>query len=96
MKRTSLVVIVYDVASDARRSRLHRLLKQYGLPIQLSAFEARLQRSERRRLVARATELLDPAADRFVMYLIHRHLEGDIQVIGRKRPEITDPGYYLV
>lgn len=96
MSGTLLTVLVYDIASDNRRTRFHALLKQYGVPIQLSAFEARLTAREREQLAAQARRLLDPAVDRFVMYTLPRDQEAKILVVGRERPPIEAPPYWVV
>jgi len=41
-----LVVVCYDIPDDRRRVRLHKLLKNYGEPVQYSVFECALGRGE--------------------------------------------------
>ncbi len=96
MSASMLTVMVYDVASDARRNRLHALLKQYGEPVQKSAFEARLTPREREQLLQRAARLLDEKHDRFVLYPIAREQEARVAVVGTPRPELREPSYFLV
>lgn len=96
MTQTSLVLAVYDVANDRRRRKLHALLKQYGVPVQESAFEARLTRVERDRLLERAARILDEAEDRFVVYLVPKTHEPSIMVLGVPRPLLQDEGFYLI
>jgi len=90
-----LLVIVYDVSDDGRRAALFRLLKQYGTPVQRSVFEARLRRSERRRLLMQVESLIDPTCDRFVMYQIPSSHERLIHGLG-ERPEVRMPTYYII
>lgn len=96
MTATLLTVMIYDVADDGRRGRLHALLKQYGVAVQESAFEARLTERERQALLRRAVRLVDVSADRFVMYTITHQMERRIEVLGISRPEIGTPGFYVV
>lgn len=50
------VVVAYDIPNDRRRTRLHRVLRNFGTPVQYSVFEclvdahelAQMQRSVRR------------------------------------------------
>ncbi|MBI5161633.1 MAG: CRISPR-associated endonuclease Cas2 [Micrococcales bacterium] len=95
MSTPALVVIVYDVTDDARRGRLHALLKQYGVPVQKSAFEARLTPAERSRLLERVAPLLQPT-DRFVMYAVPASHEPQIAELGVPRPRVLVPRYYVV
>ncbi len=96
MSASMLTVLVYDVVSDARRARLHALLKQYGVPVQKSAFEARLTVREREQLLQRVGRLLDAREDRFILYPIGREQEERVSVIGVARPELKEPSYFLV
>ncbi len=93
---TRLTVCVYDVRSDARRRKLHALLKQYGVPIQKSAFEARLSEAERRRLIARARRLVDEKTDRFVVYVVAASQEAQIACIGEPRPKIVVEEWFVI
>ena len=50
------IVIMYDISDDRTRTKLFKLLKRYGEPVQLSLFEAIIseaQFAEMRRDVAR-------------------------------------------
>lgn len=91
-----LWLVVYDIADDGRRRRVHALLKQYGEPTQESAFEARLTRAERRALIERATRLLDPAKDRLDLYPVVRAREEDIVSLGLPRVEVRPRTYWIV
>lgn len=91
-----LTVMVYDVADDRRRRKLYALLKEYGEPVQESAFEGRLTQAERARLIARADRLVDRQVDRFVMYTVPKDHEARIHVVGAPRPALADPGFFLV
>lgn len=53
------IVIMYDIADNRTRTRLFKLLKRYGEPVQLSVFEAIItdeQFAEMRDKVARLIE----------------------------------------
>lgn len=91
-----LTVIVYDVSDDRMRTRLHKLLRQYGVPVQESAFEARLTGNERRRLLDLAAVLINPITDRFVIYTVAKPQEHNIECLGVPRPEIRDDPFVLV
>ena len=41
-----LVIITYDIRDDKRRTRLHKTLLNYGIPVQLSVFECNLTAKE--------------------------------------------------
>ena len=96
MTQARLVILIYDVASNKRRTKLHALLKQYGVPVQESAFEARLTPSERTQLLGRIEELLVSKEDRFVMYVVPPAHEEAIAVVGQARPEVKARTYFIV
>ena len=93
--RSSLVIMIYDVVCDRRRARLHGLLREYGVPVQKSAFEARLTPAERRRLVADARRMLDAGEDSLILYVIHAGQEAAVETIGRPRPPIDVPEWIV-
>ncbi|MEM2889797.1 MAG: CRISPR-associated endonuclease Cas2 [Candidatus Hadarchaeum sp.] len=37
-----LVLVVYDISNDKRRTKLHNVLLDYGTPVQYSVFECHL------------------------------------------------------
>lgn len=95
MSGALLTVMVYDVADDARRRKVHALFKQYGVAMQESAFEGRLTVNERARVVARVGRLLDLKADRFVMYTVPKDHEERIEELGVPRPKVEENGFWM-
>lgn len=96
MSSTSLSVMVYDVVSDRRRDRLHRLLCEYGVALQKSTFEARLTAGERKALLRQVGEIVDPGEDSFILYGVPRDQEDRIAVIGCPRPPVEAPTFFIV
>lgn len=56
-------VVTYDVADDRRRARLHRVLEEYGVPVQESVFLLELPPSRWAEVRARALREVDRQAD---------------------------------
>jgi CRISPR-associated endonuclease Cas2 len=52
MNRGGLYLAVYDISGDGERGRVAAVLGRYGARVQKSAFEARLGRTHRARLLA--------------------------------------------
>lgn len=96
MREPLLAVVVYDVASDRRRDRLRKLLREYGVPVQESAFEMRLTPAERAALLRQAAGIVDPAEDSVIVYGVPHDQEERIAVLGRPRTPVEAPRYYLV
>ena len=56
-------VVAYDVADDRRRARLHRVLEEYGVPVQESVFLLELPPSRWAEVRARARREIDGQED---------------------------------
>lgn len=69
---------IYDIANDRTRVRVAAVLLEYGIRVQLSAFEVELEGDEMGELKARIDELLDPVTDRVALYPVDRR--------GQRRP----------
>lgn len=93
---TTLTLLVYDVSCNRRRRRLHKLLKEYGTPVQKSAFEARLTSAERKRVVERSRRLLEATTDRLYVYGVPAGAEAEIEAVGRPRPKVVHEQWVIV
>lgn len=62
------LVVVYDITDDRRRQKVHKVLKDFGRPVQYSVFEARLTREDQVRLQIALERLIDGAEDSVVFY----------------------------
>ena len=91
-----LHLIIYDVVNDARRSKVHSALKDFGVKVQFSAFEARLHPRERTLLLRRVAPLIDPLVDRFAIYPITQEQESRIACVGMPRPEHRRAAFMVV
>jgi len=63
-------VIAYDVAEDARRTKIMNKLKDYGFAVQYSVFECELDAPRLQLLKDQILPLLDHATDRLHIYRI--------------------------
>jgi CRISPR-associated protein Cas2 len=64
------VVVAYDVADDRRRQRVHKTLKNFGRPVQYSAFECILDSEQVSRLQQTVTRLTQAGDDAVAYYLL--------------------------
>lgn len=72
-ERHYIVLIIYDITDNKRRSRMVKCLESYGTRVQKSAFEAFLTKKKYECLMARAKDLIDPATDSLRIYLLANH-----------------------
>ena len=60
---SQFVVVVYDISSDKRRTRLHDLLLDYGTPVQYSVFECLLDSEHLARMKRAVRRIIRPRTD---------------------------------
>jgi CRISPR-associated protein Cas2 len=75
--------ISYDIRDDRRRSKVARVLKDFGVRVQLSVFEARLEESELERLKRRMEKHLDPEEDSLRFYPLCAACLTWVEVLGQ-------------
>lgn len=61
-------LVCYDIADPKRLGRVHRFLREQGIPVQYSVFTARLTAKELGQIMAGLTRRIDPRADDVRVY----------------------------
>jgi CRISPR-associated protein Cas2 len=64
------VLVVYDISSDKRRTRLHNKLLDFGTPVQYSVFECLLGDQELARMKKATLKVIRPKEDRVRYYYL--------------------------
>jgi len=64
------VVVVYDISSDRRRTRLHNVLLDHGTPVQYSVFECLLDEEGLARMKRDVGRVIRPRVDRVRYYYL--------------------------
>ena len=64
------VLVVYDISSDKRRTRLHNKLLDFGTPVQYSVFECLLDDKELARMKKATLKVIKPQEDRVRYYYL--------------------------
>lgn len=88
-------MITYDIADDKRRQRVARALSGFGVRIQYSVFECRLDAREVENLRQRVSRLIDEECDCVRWYPLCRPCYGRIMQQGDGKVA-QDEGFYLV
>jgi CRISPR-associated protein Cas2 len=73
------VVVAYDIPDDARRTRLHNVLLDYGTPVQYSVFECLLTGSETERMQRAVRRVIKPRLDQVRYYFLCESCRGKIE-----------------
>lgn len=90
-----LTIIIYDVADDRRRMKVQRILKDYGVRIQKSAFEARVTPRERGAMIRRLGMVLNSKEDLLGVYGITADQEAALFWHGKDRPAASVEKYFV-
>jgi CRISPR-associated protein Cas2 len=89
MKGIADYAVVYDISSDAERSRVDNLLKSFGFRVQKSVFECRLDRKGKLELIKKLKELSIKTG--FVK-VYRLEYQNRAEVIGDEKRQSVDSG----
>ncbi len=81
-ERKYIVLIIYDIISNKHRVKMAKLLSGYGMRVQKSAFEARLNKNQYARLLRDIKAMLEKD-DNVRIYKLHSYEE--IKTFGDKK-----------
>jgi len=88
------ILVVYDISSDKRRTRLHKRLKDFGTPVQYSVFECLLKPQDFGKMKTAVRKILKPRLDHVRYYLICGACCKKIEVLGQH--EVTSEPDVLI
>jgi len=90
-----LVLVVYDIPDDKRRTKLATFLEGYGRRVQYSVFECFLELQEMRQLYQALQRRVKPEEDSVRLYWITRDAFQRALSIGHP-PLEEPPDFYIV
>jgi CRISPR-associated protein Cas2 len=90
-----LVVVVYDIPDDKRRTKLSNFLEGHGQRVQFSVFECFLSLEEMRELYVKVRKLVKPVEDNVRFYWISQDAIQRVLTIGSEAPQ-QPPNYYVI
>ena len=90
-----LVLVVYDIPNDKRRTKLSKFLEGYGRRVQFSVFECFLNLDEMRELHEKVKKLVKLTEDNVRFYWISEEAVSRVLVIGSETPQ-SPPKYYVI
>jgi CRISPR-associated protein Cas2 len=88
-------IISYDVVSDKRRTRVHKLLKGYGTRVQYSVFECDLTPKQLDKVGRELRKTVDLNTDSVRCYLLDEAAVRRIQIVGIG-VVTRDPGHIMI
>jgi CRISPR-associated protein Cas2 len=90
-----MVVIVYDIPDDKRRTKLANFLEGYGRRVQYSVFECFISLDEMRLLYAKVKPKVKLDEDNVRFYWLSSEAMLNVLTLGSEAPE-TPPTYYII
>ena len=90
-----LVLVVYDIPDDKRRTKLATFLEGYGRRVQYSVFECFMDLQEMKPLYEKLQRRVKPEEDNVRVYWITRDSFEKALSIGSPPPE-EPPDFYIV
>lgn len=91
--RSVFYVVAYDIPSDKRRTKVHKVLVGFGRWTQYSLFELFLNDKELVLLQSKLEKLLDPQTDSVRFYRLCESCLKEVETVGSPPPE--EPRLYL-
>jgi CRISPR-associated protein Cas2 len=90
------VLISYDIPADKRRTRLAKLLLDYGNRVQYSVFECDLTEKQMAKLLKEVKAVISEQEDSVRVYRLCVGCVKEIKAIGRAKPPEEEPVVFIV
>ncbi|MBN1887865.1 MAG: CRISPR-associated endonuclease Cas2 [Thermoflexales bacterium] len=84
---TTLYIIAYDIPSDRRRTKIHKILTGFGQWTQYSLFEAFLTDKELVALQGKLEHHLKPDEDSVRFYPLCKACADKVETVGSDKPK---------
>ena len=88
-----LVIVAYDITNPKRWKKVVGACMDYGVRVQLSVFECRLESDRFDRFWRRLCEIADPNDDKLVAYPLHGSKTREIRTFGAMVCSKTEIAY---
>jgi CRISPR-associated protein Cas2 len=93
-RTTTLYVVAYDISSDKRRTKVHKVLSGFGAWTQFSLFECHLTETQYLRLREMLDRHLDEKLDTVRFYPLCSSCQKRVETVGSPAPK--EPDLFLV
>jgi len=88
-------VITYDIEEDKRRNKIAKLLENYGVRVQFSVFEFKIDNNQIKEIIQKLSEIIEKEKDSIRIYRICEGCLKEITIIGSG--EVTkDLDFYII
>lgn len=77
-------LVTYDITDDQRRTKVAKILEDFGDRVQYSVFEMEIERSEQLdEMQGRLNRVIDPASDSVRIYFLCQGCRTKIEILGQ-------------
>jgi len=90
-----MVIVVYDIPDDKRRTKLAQFLEGYGRRVQYSVFECFISLDEMRLLYAKVKTKVKLEEDNVRFYWLPPEAAANSLTLGSEPPQ-APPTYYII
>ena len=90
-----MVIVVYDIPNDKRRTKLSKFLEAYGRRVQFSVFECFISLEEMRQLHQKLKKFIVLTEDNVRFYWLFAEAMSMTLTIGSEKPE-PPPKFYVI
>lgn len=90
------ILVSYDIPVDKRRTKIAKILEDYGERVQYSVFECELSERHMRKLVGELKEAMNEAEDSVRVYRLCAACVKQIEALGQAQPPAEAPEVYIV
>jgi CRISPR-associated protein Cas2 len=90
------ILISYDIPSNKRRTKIAKILEDYGERVQYSVFECDLSAKHLARLRKELKAVLNEEEDSIRLYRLCADCVGKVEAWGQAEPPLEAPDVYIV
>ena len=90
------MIVAYDIADPKRLNRVAKVIKDYGLRVQKSIFEVRVNDALFSEMRARVEAIIEPDVDGVKYFPLCEKCAGTVEIIGQGVYIDPDEEYYVL
>jgi CRISPR-associated protein Cas2 len=90
------ILVSYDIPDDKRRTKIAKVLKDYGERVQYSVFECDLTAKQIGKLLKELQAAMSETEDSIRAYRLCAQCVKEIKALGQAKPPAEEPVVYIV
>jgi CRISPR-associated protein Cas2 len=90
------ILVSYDIPDNKRRTKLAKILEDYGQRVQYSVFECDLTAKQQAKLLKELKAVMVEQEDSIRVYRLCAECVKEIKALGQAKPPAEEPAVYIV